>query len=299
MTPVVVDTGPDQGAIWHFGDPVKEQRALAEGQAWADLSHRCVITIKGKDRLTWLHDLTTQHLTNLASGQWTQALILDPQGHIEHQFDLVDDGTQVWMHTEREKAADLVAYLKRMQFMLDVDVNDVSNDYAVLKVPGHTDIFGGPYEIVERIQLPAKIEELNGKAMQVGMWAIEAERVAQGRARLLFETDYKSIPNELMMLEKSVHLQKGCYRGQETVAKIHNLGAPPRRLTLLHLDGTEVSLPSAKSPVMHEGKEVGFIGTAARHHELGPIALAVIKRNVPMDATLTAENIPANQVEIK
>lgn len=299
MTAVVVDTGPDQGAIWHFGDPVKEQRALAEGKGWADLSHRSVITIKGKDRLTWLHDLTTQHLTNLASGQWTQALILDPQGHIEHQFDLVDDGTQVWMHTEREKAADLVTYLKRMQFMLDVDVNDVSDDYAVLKVPGRTNIFGGPYEIVERIHLPAKMEELNGKAMQVGMWAIEAERVAQGRARLLFETDYKSIPNELMMLEKSVHLKKGCYRGQETVAKIHNLGAPPRRLTLLHLDGTEVVLPSAKAVVMHEGKEVGFIGTAARHHELGPIALAVIKRNVPMDATLTAENIPANQVEIK
>jgi tRNA-modifying protein YgfZ len=299
MSAVIVDTGPDQGAIWHFGDPVKEQRALAEGRAWADLSHRSVITIKGKDRLTWLHDLTTQHLTNLGSGQWTEALILDPQGHIEHQFELVDDGTQIWMHTEREKAADLISYLKRMQFMLDVEVTDVSHDYAVLKIPGLTDIFGGPYEIVERIHLPSKMDELNAQAMQVGMWAIEAERVAQGRARLLFETDHKSIPNELMMLEKSVHLQKGCYRGQETVAKIHNLGAPPRRLTLLHLDGTEVALPSAKSPVMHDGKEVGFIGTTARHHELGPIALAVIKRNVPLDATLTAESIPANQVEIK
>ena len=75
------------------------------------------------------------------------------------------------------------------------------------------------------------------------MWALEALRVAQGRARLLFEVHHKSIPNELGFLNNSVHMQKGCYRGQETVAKVFNLGQPPRKLVLLHLDGSMVAMP--------------------------------------------------------
>ena len=92
-----------------------------------------------------------------------------------------------------------------------------------------------------------------------------------------------------------MHLEKGCYRGQETVARVHTLGRPPRRLTLLHLDGTENRLPTAKSEVFANGKSVGFVGTSARHHELGPIALAVIKRNVPLDAPLEVDGMPAGQ----
>jgi folate-binding protein YgfZ len=130
------------------------------------------------------------------------------------------------------------------------------------------------------------------------MWALEAERVSQGRARLLFETDHKSIPNELGFLNKSVHMNKGCYRGQETVAKVFNLGQPPRRLVLLHLDGSMVALPEHGGKVMLDDKEVGYLGTVARHYELGPIALAVIKRNVPLDATLSCEGVNASQEEL-
>ena len=130
------------------------------------------------------------------------------------------------------------------------------------------------------------------------MWALEAERVAAGRARLLFETDHKSIPNELGFLNTAVHMNKGCYRGQETVAKVFNLGQPPRRLVLLHMDGSMVAMPSHGAKVEFDGKEVGFIGTMARHYELGPIALAVIKRNVPLDAVLIVEGVSASQEEI-
>ncbi len=130
------------------------------------------------------------------------------------------------------------------------------------------------------------------------MWALEAERVSAGRPRIGFETDYKSIPNELGLLNKSVHMNKGCYRGQETVAKIANLGSPPRRLVLLHLDGSVVTIPSTGASVEKEGVKDGFIGTVARHHELGTIALAVVKRNTPEDATLTVDGIPATQQEI-
>ena len=295
MTAVIVEAGPDAGAVWHFGEPNHEQRALFAGTAWADLSHRGVISVSGEDRLTWLHDLTTQHLLELAPGVWTTGLILDPNGRIEHQFFLVDDGTTSWLHTEKEKVAPLVEYLTKMKFMLRVDVKDVSDEFAVLRAPGLADSIGGPYALVPRAELAETIAAFNSAHTQVGTWALDAERVAAGRARLLFETDHKSIPNELGFLNNSVHMQKGCYRGQETVAKVFNLGQPPRRLTLLHLDGSAVAMPVTGSKVELDGKEVGYIGTVARHYELGPIALAVIKRTVPMDATLTADGVVAAQ----
>jgi len=97
------------------------------------------------------------------------------------------------------------------------------------------------------------------------------------------------------MLNRSVHMNKGCYRGQETVAMVENLGKPPRRLVLLHLDGSVVSVPATGTDVERDGVKVGFVGTVARHHELGTIALAVIKRNVPVDAQLTVDGVPAIQ----
>ena len=298
MSAVLVESGPDKGAIWHFGEPNKEQKELAAGNAWVDLSHRGVISITGKDRLSWLHSLTTQHLEQLPVAKWTDALILDPQGHVIEQLFLVDDGVTTWIHTEAERIAPLLDYLTKMKFMLDVDVKDESNNYAVLRAPGAADKFGGPYALVPRAELKETTDAFNKSHTQVGIWALEAERVASGRARLLFETDHKSIPNELGFLNNAVHMNKGCYRGQETVAKVFNLGQPPRRLVLLHLDGSMVAMPEHGSKVFLEEKEVGYIGTMARHYELGPIALAVVKRNTPLDAVLISEGVTATQEEL-
>ena len=295
MTAVYVEEGLDKGAIWHFGEVAKEQRALAEGKAWADLSHRAVISIAGEDRLMWLHSLTTQHLEKLAPGEWKEALILDPQGHVEQQLFLVDDGVTTFIHLDTEKAPALLDYLNKMKFMLRVDVRDVSNEYAILRAPGKTDAVGGPFALVPRSELAATTQAFNSANLQVGMWALEAERIASGRARIGLDSDYKSIPNELGLLNKAVHMNKGCYRGQETVAKVFNLGHPPRRLVLLHLDGSAVDIPSHGDPVVYEGKEIGFVGSVARHYELGPIALAVIKRMTPADAVLEVKGIPASQ----
>ena len=114
MTAVYIEEGLDKGAIWHFGEVAKEQRALAEGKAWADLSHRAVIAISGEDRLMWLHSLTTQHLEKLTPGDWKEALILDPQGHVEQQLFLVDDGSTTYLHLDHEKAPLLLDYLHTM-----------------------------------------------------------------------------------------------------------------------------------------------------------------------------------------
>jgi len=294
MSAVLVESGPDKGGIWHFGEPNNEQKVLAKGNAWADLSHRGVISITGKDRLTWLHALTTQHLEKLEVATWVDALILDVQGHVIDQLFLVDDGKSTWIHLEKERVAPVIEYLNKMKFMLEVEVKDESDNYAVLRAPGVADAIGGPYALVPKAELKETTDAFNKSHTQVGIWALEAERVAAGRARLLFEVDHKSIPNELGFLNKAVHMNKGCYRGQETVAKVFNLGQPPRRLVLLHLDGSMVAMPEHGAKVFLDDKEVGFIGSLARHYELGPIALAIVKRNTPADAILISENVAAN-----
>jgi len=295
MTAVFVEDGPDKGAIWHFGEPNKEQRALLEGTAWADLSHLAVVAVTGEDRLKWLHDLTTQHLLDFGVGSWTSALILDPQGHVEYQFSLVDDGATTFIVLDPHFAQGLIEYLKKMRFMLKVDVSDASGEYAVLRAPGAANEVGGPFALVPRAELDEMKKVFGASAMQVGTWALDAERVAAGRPRHGFDTDAKSIPNELGVIHGSVHMNKGCYRGQETVAKVYNLGKPPRRLVMLHLDGHAVVMPPTGTPVMNGEVQVGFLGTVARHYELGPIALAIVKRNTPVDAELTVEGVAASQ----
>ena len=295
MSAVLVEDGPDKGAIWHFGEPVKEQRAIEAGTAWADLSHLSVVAVSGEDRLKWLHDLTTQFLNDLGVGIWKSAMILDPQGHVEYQFNLVDDGTTTWLVLDPGYAENLVAYLTKMKFMLKVDVRDASEEFAVFRAPGASTELGGPFALVPRNEVAQMAQTFNAVATQVGTWALDAERVAAHRPRIGFETDHKSIPNELGVLNGAVHMNKGCYRGQETVAKIYNLGNPPRRLVMLHLDGSDVGFPATGTKVENDGVVVGFIGTVARHHELGTIALAMIKRNTPTDATLTVDGIPASQ----
>jgi folate-binding protein YgfZ len=295
MSAVLVEDGPDKGAIWHFGEPVKEQRAIEAGKAWADLSHLSVVAVSGEDRLKWLHDLTTQFLTELEVGIWKPAMILDPQGHVEYQFNLVDDAATTYLVLDPGYAETLIAYLTKMKFMLKVDVRDATSEFAVLRAPGAVTDIGGPYALVPRAEVAQMAQTFGAVATQVGTWALDAERVAAGRPRIAFETDHKSIPNELGVLNGAVHMNKGCYRGQETVAKIFNLGNPPRRLVMLHLDGSDVGFPATGTKIENDGVVVGFIGTVARHHELGTIALAMIKRNTPTDATLSVDGIAASQ----
>ena len=295
MSAVLVEAGPDKGAVWHFGEPVKEQRALEAGTAWADLSHHNIVAVSGVDRLKWLHDLTTQFVSDLQPGVWMPNMILDAKGHVEFQFNLVDDGTTTFLVLDPGYSEQLIEYLTKMKFMLRVDVKDASSDFAVLRAPGKPTEIGGPFALVPRSEVEEMKKTFGGVATQVGTWALDAERVAAHRPRIGFETDHKSIPNEIGVLNGAVHMKKGCYRGQETVAKIYNLGNPPRRLVMLHLDGSDVGFPAVGTTIENDGIVVGFIGTVARHHELGTIALAVVKRNTPIEATLMVGGVPAAQ----
>ncbi len=308
---------PDEGVAAHYGDPMGEQRAMAAGRVLVDRSNRGVVTITGPDRLTWLHSLTSQHLERLAPGTTAQALILSPQGHLEHLLTLVDDGTTVWAHVEPGTARELVAYLDSMRFMLRVEVTDVSTEFAVQSLVGplgedwrvsrswdgesfHWGAAGGVSRVttgpfgIDVIVSRAAVGQL-GPAL-AGMWAFEAARIAGRVARPGLDTDHKTLPHEVGLIEDAVHLNKGCYRGQETVARIQNLGHPPRRLVFLHLDGSADRLPAHGSPIaLPDGTVVGFTGSAARHFELGPIGLGLIKRTVPVTATLLADGVAAAQ----
>jgi tRNA-modifying protein YgfZ len=301
--------GPDAGVAAHYGDPYAEQRGVISGWGVVDASHRPVVRISGPDRLSWLHSLSTQHLERLAPGQGAQTLVLSPQGHIEHQLTLTDDGTAVWAHVEPGTAGALLDFLASMKFMLRVEAEDVTADHAVLSVLGPAQpaslASAGDVEvrtgettdlIVPRLSLPDSVARLRSSgAVLAGMWAHEALRIAAGQPRLGLDTDHRTIPHEVGWIETAVHLSKGCYRGQETVARVHNLGHPPRRLVLLHLDGSEDRLPAHGSPVQLGDAAIGSVGSAARHYELGPIALALVKRTVPVDATLTADGVAAAQ----
>ncbi|MFF4537749.1 YgfZ/GcvT domain-containing protein [Streptomyces aureus] len=300
--------GVDEGVAAHYGDLFREQRALADGVGFVDLSHRGVVTVTGDDRLAWLHLLLTQHVTDLPAGRATEALILSANGHIEHALYLVDDGTTVWMHTEPDTQEALVAYLESMKFFYRVEVADRTADFAVVELPAGS-IAEVPAGVVVRetpygrdLFLPrADLESFAETAgPPAGLLAHEALRVEQHRPRLGFETDHRTIPHELGWIGTAVHLQKGCYRGQETVARVQNLGKPPRRLVFLHLDGSEVVLPPHGTELRladedPAGRKIGFITTSVRHHELGPIALALVKRNVPVDAPLMADSTAAAQ----
>ena len=289
---------PDQGVPWHYGEPMREQRWLAEGRGVVDLGNRGVVAISGSDRLTWLHALTTQDLQGLTPGASALALILDPQGHVEFELHLCDDGTTTWIIVEPGDVEPLIGYLDSMRFLLDVQVEDRTASFAVVwadaadtadaawwAVPEPFAARGltGGQRVIPRDSLP----QVMRSAIPCGSWALEALRVAALLPREGCETDARTIPNEIGWLGSAVHLNKGCYRGQETVAKVHNLGRPPRRLGLVHLSGGAEQPAGHGDAVMLDGREVGWIGTGAQHYELGSVATAVLKRSVPVDAMLT------------
>ncbi|MET3770498.1 MULTISPECIES: CAF17-like 4Fe-4S cluster assembly/insertion protein YgfZ [Arthrobacter] len=320
--------GADAGVAAHYGEPLREQRALAAGAAVVDLSHRGVVTVTGPDRLSWLNTLSSQQVTGLAPGESSELLLLSVQGRIEFDARVVDDGGTTWLIVEGAEAAPLAEFLNRMKFMLRVEVADVSTDWAVVgstkAIPEwsgllawqdpwpHVSAGGFSYATVTEANHPglerpwfeylvpaAALEETVAGRPLAGTLAAEALRVAAWRPRIGAETDDKTIPHELDLLRTAVHLAKGCYKGQETIARVHNLGHPPRRLVFLQLDGSQHTLPAAGSPVLVGDRKVGTVTSVAQHYEMGPVALAVIKRSVAPDEILTVldgdEPYPASQ----
>ncbi len=310
----VAGEGLDAGVAVHYGDPYREQRRWGQGEAWVDRSHHGVLRVQGAQRLTWLHSLLTQTVADLAPGQAMQALILTPTGHVEHQVRLVDDGEATWLLTLPGQAQTVERYLRSMVFRSQISVEDLSTQWAVVTQPGRAclpqahltfDLQAQPAADLEPARwrdalLPRTVAQLPAQPDQrAGLWAFEAWRVEHGLAQAGLDTDHRTLPHEVGWVgtpAAPVALDKGCYRGQETVARVHNLGRPPRRLVRLHLDGSVERLPTPGAAVHDgQGQPVGRLGTVVRHFELGPIALALVKRTLDVQAPLQVEGIPATQ----
>ncbi len=307
----------------HYGTLLREQQLLASGEAVVDLSDRAVVTVTGEDRLTWLDSLTSQSIAKLAPGESAETLLLDPTGRLEYDIRLVDDGVTSWLLLDAAEAEGLRSWLARMVFMLRVEVADVSAEFATVGTLGSPAVVAAapngvplvwhdPWIAVQsgghQYSLSTEHPSASWTYSEIlvarsdlgsvaslpvaGTLALEALRIAAWRPRLATEADERTIPHELDWLRSAVHLTKGCYRGQETVAKVHNLGHPPRRLVLLHLDGSEGVLPKHGDPVFAGDVEVGQVTSAALHYELGPIALAVVKRSTDpeLDLVVRAED---------
>lgn len=319
-TPGAVEAGgPDAGVAAHYGEPLPEQKRLAAGTAVVDLSHRGVVTITGTDRLSWLNTLSSQALTNLPAGVSSETLLLSIQGRIEFDARVIDDGETTWLLVETEEAAGLADWLEKMKFALRVEVADVSADWAVVgstagiaELSGRT-VWQDPwpnlgeggyaYTAAEESGHPGyertwfeylipvgELESAVAGRRLSGAWAAEALRIAAWRPRFGTDTDEKTIPHELDLIRTAVHLSKGCYKGQETIARVHNLGHPPRRLVFLQLDGSQHTLPAPGSSVMNGERSVGKVTSVAQHYEMGPVALAMIKRNVDPELALLVDD---------
>ena len=336
----------------HFGDPFREQRALARGQAVVVFSGRGVIRLSGPDRLTWLDSLVSQDVSHLHVGDSAEALLLDPNGRVERVMKIVDDGTATWLLVDADSLA-LAQWLDSMVFRRNVTVDDMSDEFTVVGAFGDgaastrisalaskphgaallwidpwSDLVSGGWQyasssdhpsaqwnyreaIVDVSGLDALGQDIeSGVLSRAGMLAFDALRIAAWRPALV-DVDDTSLPHEFDWLRSAVHLSKGCYRGQETVAKVHNLGHPPRRLVYLDLDGSEAVLPEpgwAVALADAPANPVGHITSAARHFEYGPIALALVKRSVdttaplvvvpPPDAVASTSPVAANQTVI-
>ena len=327
----------DDSAALHQGDPLAEQRAMARTAAVVDRGHRGVIAVPGEDRLSWLHLLLTQHVSELPADTGTEALILDLQGRVLHHMvvghcadtsgadtsgaDTSGPGV-VYLDTEPDGVPELLDYLQKMVFWSKVEPRDATAELAVLSVVGPDTaavlaaagiavpaaphgvlaLAGGGFVrrmewpgvdaadvVVPRPEKDTWLARLAAAgARPAGTMAFEALRVESLHPRLGLDTDDRTIPHEVGWIGAAVHLTKGCYRGQETVARVANLGRPPRQLVLLHFDGGDEHLPVPGDPVLRDGRPVGRVGSVVQHHELGAVALALVKRSVPTDADLVA-----------
>lgn len=293
------------GLPLHVGNPMAEQRRLRAGALV--LLPRDVLRLSGPDTLPWLDSISSQAIAGLGDGASTETLVLSPEGRIEHALRLRRDGDALWVIVDAGRGDALESWLTRMRFFKQVEIErpeavvvgtagEPAGAVAWLDgwpevAPGgvrYGEPTGEPWSWSESVLTPSEADALEPERF-VGSLAAEALRIAAGRPGLA-EVDERSIPHELDWLATAVHLQKGCYRGQETVAKVHNLGAPPRRVVLLHLDGSQNAPVAAGDAVLAGEREVGAVTSAAIHDDLGPIALAVVKRSAPADGDLVVRS---------
>lgn len=284
-----------------MSNPFVDQRELVDGTA-AIVVDAAVLSVTGPDRFAVLNATLSQSLVGLAPRESREALELDGNGRIVRVLHILERDEDTLLIVPGATGSDVAEWLDSRVFMEDVSVDDLTDSVTVyggtvsLSSTAWTDPWpdvqpGGvtygdgdapAWTWVESV-VPAGITP---SVRVVPASTADALRVRAGRPGIS-EIDDRSLPHELDWLRTAVHLSKGCYTGQETVAKIHNVGHPPRRLVRLDLDGSDSVYAEAGDEVIVDGERVGVVTSAGVHWEDGPLALALVKRTVPVDAPVT------------
>jgi tRNA-modifying protein YgfZ len=284
--------------------------------------------LEGGDVLRYLHAVCTQHTLDLQPGDATQALLLSPKGKIEFAFRLAVLKGAVLLDTEAATAPALAERLARFVFRYDVTVGrpvpgaatllggqaEAVLGAAGLPVPGHGRAgVAGPDLVVHRTPLGfdllgpeapgvvAGLERAGAERAPAGRW--ELARVAGGLPRAGHELTDDVLAEEAGLLGSHVHLDKGCYPGQETVARVHNLGQVQRRLAGLRFEasanGDPEALPAPRTDlVTDDGRRAGQLRSVVDHPDLGPIGLAYVRRVVESGRLVRAGDRLATVVDL-
>lgn len=284
-----------------MSNPFVDQRELIDGTA-AVVVDAAVLSVTGPDRFAVLNATLSQSLVGLAPGDSREALELDGNGRIVRVLHILERDEDTLLIVPGATGSDVAQWLDSRVFMEDVSVDDLTDSVAVYGgvVPLSSTAWRDPWPTIQpggvtygdsatadwtwvESVVPAGVAP---SVRLVPASTADALRVRAGRPGVS-EIDDRALPHELDWLRTAVHLSKGCYTGQETVAKIHNVGHPPRRLVRLDLDGSDSVYAEAGDEVTVDGERVGVVTSAGVHWEDGPLALALVKRTVAVDALVT------------
>jgi folate-binding protein YgfZ len=285
-----------------------QYRALREGAGVLDRSERGKIVVGGPDAADFVQAQLTNDIEGLAPGEGCYAALLDRKGHMQADMRVLRLGAEeIWLDTEREARDAVLRHLSMYRIGRELELVD-NPTQAILSTIGpraaeltgagplspehaHREIELGGVACravatdlgVDLICAAGDAGTLAGAlhaagAVRVGEAAAEILRVESGRPRFGREMTTATIPQEAGIDDRAVSFSKGCYIGQETVARLHYKGKPNR-----HLRGLRLAAPvDDGDPIVLDGREVGRIGTAVLSPAFGPLALAVIRREAEL-----------------
>jgi folate-binding protein YgfZ len=299
---------------------------LGHDCALLDRSERGKLALTGSEAKVFLGGQVTNDVEGLTPGTGLYAALLTPKGKMRGDLRVLDLGGELWLDTERVALQALFDTIRRFKIGYDVELHKRTLESALVSLIGprareaaggdaaglgtneHDNARGdlgvlvttdvGVDVICPADEAPTVLERLQqAGAVPVDEADAEVLRVERGRPRYGVDLDETVIPQEAGLNERAVSFTKGCYVGQETVARLHYKGKPNR-----HLRGLRLSAPAATGAALRLGeREVGRLGSVVASPRLGPIALAIVRREAaPGDVLAVGDDggVTAEVVEL-
>ena len=274
-----------------------------------DRSGRAKLVVNGPEGAEYLQGQLTNDIEALAVGEGCYSALLDRKGHMQADMRVLRLGEdRIWIDAEGEAAEPILRHLRTYSIGRDLEISDVGEEFALLS-------FIGPLAVEEareegpppppgtarpvaeeswRVATEAGYDVIcpaadadrhRGDTPEVTEEAAEILRIEQGIPRFGREMTSETMPAEAGIVERAVSFTKGCYIGQETVARLHYKGRPNRHLRGLRFEG-----PTAAGAKLRLGdREVGAVGSSCLSPAHGPIGLAVVRREAEPGAILAVE----------